>query len=213
MRMFKVLVACDPVQWRETLVAAFSENGFFDVVGGVASGEMLEATTALRPDVVAWKLEEEGDDPAAQVVELCGRCPSVLPVLLVEDPRRLNFLGLLRAGVRGCLPLRLLPRQVAQAVEHIVQAGLVCLPRPGPESLDGERSEGGCFPPYQLTRREYEVLSLLGQNCSNQEIASNLCLAESTVKTHLHNIFRKLGAQNRTEAILAASRLRLPKPD
>lgn len=212
MGTFKVLVACDPVQWRETLVAAFSENGFFDVVGGVPTGEMLEAATVFRPDVVAWKLEE-GNDPAARVVELNGRCPSALPVLLVEDPRRLNFLELLKAGVRGCLPLRLLPRQLVQAVELIVQAGLVCLPRPSPELLNSEPNEGGNFPPYQLTRRECEVLSLLGQNYSNQEIACALCLSESTVKTHLHNIFRKLGVRNRTEAFMVATRLRLPKPN
>lgn len=52
-----------------------------------------------------------------------------------------------------------------------------------------------------LTNREQEILLLVTENYSNQEIAQQLCLAESTVKSHLHNIFRKLGVRNRSEAL------------
>ncbi|MGI5920312.1 MAG: response regulator transcription factor [Syntrophomonadaceae bacterium] len=51
-----------------------------------------------------------------------------------------------------------------------------------------------------LSNREREVLALLLNGAANQEIASQLCLAESTVKTHLHNIYHKIGVRNRKEA-------------
>lgn len=208
---FRVLVVCDHLQWRENLLAAFAENAVFEVAGGVAAAELVEAAVRLRPDVVIWKLDE--GNPVASVAELHSMCPSVLSVLLVDDPRRLDIFKLLRAGVRGCLPLRLLPRQVVQAVELIVKAGLVCLPRLGPEFFAQDHRGGEGFSLRHLTRREYEVLSLLAKSYTNQEIARALYVSESTVKTHLHSLFRKLGVRNRTEAFMAAVRLGLLEPE
>ncbi|MGQ9511719.1 helix-turn-helix domain-containing protein [Thermodesulfitimonas sp.] len=179
------------------------------MVGHVACAELLPAAGRLHPDIVLW--HAEGDDVAATVTELKRRCPFTLPVVLVNNAERLDLLSLLQAGVRGCLPLWLLPRQIVQAVELIVKAGMLCLPRLGPEFFElaaKEREPGGAA---LLTAREREVLLLLGQNLSNQEIGRSLFLSESTAKTHLRSIFRKLGVRNRTEALVAALRLGLLK--
>jgi DNA-binding NarL/FixJ family response regulator len=67
-------------------------------------------------------------------------------------------------------------------------------------------SEGA---PEQLTTRELEVLQLMGQGCSNSEIADKLVIAPRTAKVHVQNILGKLGATNRTEAVSIAVRRKL----
>jgi LuxR family maltose regulon positive regulatory protein len=62
-----------------------------------------------------------------------------------------------------------------------------------------------------LSERELEIIRLIAEGCSNQEIASVLVLAVGTVKVHVHNLFRKLGVQSRTQAVSRARELRLLK--
>ncbi|MEW6447754.1 MAG: response regulator transcription factor [Bacillota bacterium] len=202
---FRVLLSSRSPQWSNSLAAAFLENSVFDVVGTVLSPELTEKAGELHPDIVLWKIEDE--DPVPVLNELRLKCPFILPVILVDDPKRLELIELLRAGVRGCLPLRLLPRQIVQAVELIVKAGMLCLPRLGAEFFYQGRKENERVILDSLTGREREVLFLLGKNLSNQEIGRTLYLSESTVKTHLRSIFRKLGVRNRAEALVAALRL------
>jgi DNA-binding NarL/FixJ family response regulator len=202
---FRLLIGSQSPQWGESLAAVFAENLLFEVAGSVTSAELVEAAARLHPDIVLWKIE--GEDPVPLVTELRTRCPFVLPVVLVDNPQKLDLLVLLRAGVRGCLPLRLLPRQIVHAVELIAKAGLVCLPRLSAGFVSRAALQTESPGSGSLTGREREVLSLLGQNLSNQEIGRALFLSESTVKTHLRSIFRKLGVRNRTEALVAALRL------
>ena len=205
MSEFRLLIGSQPPQWGESLAAAFAENILFEVAGSVTLPELIEAAVRFHPDVVLWKMEDE--DPVPLATELQRKCPVGLPVVLVDNPQKLDLAVLLRAGVRGCLPIRLLPRQIVHAVELIAKAGMLCLPRLGQGfaiSPEPQSSTPGSGNP---TGREREVLSLLGQNLSNQEIGRALFLSESTVKTHLRSIFRKLGARNRTEVLIAALRL------
>jgi len=205
MSEFRVLLCGKSPRWRENLAAAFAENAVFEVAGSVASQDLVESAARLFPDVVLWKLEEE--NPLPVITELQLQCPFALPVLLVNDPKKLDLLELVRAGVKGCLPLRLRPRQMVDTVELIVKAGMLCLPRPGPEFFSRDRKGNGRITLNTLTGREREILSCLGKNLSNKEIARTLFLSEPTIKTHLRSIFRKLGVRNRTEALLAALRL------
>lgn len=207
MREFTILLGGQSPEWRESLVAAFAANGSFEVIGHVANADLLPAAGRLHPDIVLWNVA--GEDPVTTVGELKRRCPFVFPVVLVDNPQKLDLLALLRAGTWGCLPLRLLPRQIVHAVELIVKAGMLCLPRLGPEFFSLAERGRSPVDADLLTGREREVLSLLGQNLSNQEIGRRLFMSESTVKTHLRSIFRKLGARNRTEAVVAALRVGL----
>lgn len=204
---FRVLVGGRSPRWRESLAAAFSENAVFEVVGSAASEELVETAVSFRPDVVVWKLEDE--DPVPVTADLKLECPFSLVVVMVEDPKQFDVIELIRAGVRGCLPLRLLPRQIVQAVELIVKAGMLCLPRLGPDFFDRNRKTDEPVAPNFLTGREREILCLLGKNLSNQEIGQALFLSESTVKTHLRSIFRKFEVRNRSEAMVTAMRLGL----
>ncbi len=189
----------DSPQYTQSLSVAFNENYAFKVVDNVSSAESIHAALRLQPDVVLWKMEDAGLISA--VTELKTQCPLVLPVVIVEDPNKFDILQLVKSDIRGCLPLRLLPVQIVNAVELIVHAGIICLPRIGPEHLNNVLENKESFNRSSLTGREREVLSLLSESCSNQEIAATLCLSESTVKSHLSNAFKKLNVRNRTEAL------------
>ncbi|MEW6572122.1 MAG: response regulator transcription factor [Bacillota bacterium] len=209
---FRVLLGGKSPQWSDSLAAAFSESAVFEVAGTVLSSDLVDTAGYLHPDIVLWKIEDE--DPVPVLNELQLKCPFILPVILVDDPNKFELLELLRAGVRGCLPLRLLPRQIVQAVELIVKAGMICLPRLGAEFFSRNRKgDPETVILDSLTGREREVLLLLGKNLSNQEIGNALYLSESTVKTHLRSIFRKLGVRNRVEALVVAHRLGILKRD
>lgn len=161
--------------------------------------QLVEITHQVLPEVLVWRTENEDE---ASILEVINECPQVMLVLVVDDPNRFDIMRLMQIGVRGCLPVRLLPRQIVNAVESIVIAGIICFPYLNKEHIKhtGDRQ---MVMPHSLTLREREILTLLCGNHSNQEIAAAMCVAESTVKSHLHNIFRKMGINKRSEAIAA----------
>lgn len=196
---YKILICGESIQWRENLIMAFKGRGYGEVIGDEDSIRLITAAGLLYPDVTLWK--PDGEILYDTLCELTERCPLTLPIVIVDNPNQYDLFELLRIGVRGCLPARLLPAQIASAVDLIVMGGLICLPR----------MQGGLgytkIPVFNrelynhLTLREIQVLSLVSKQASNQDIADELFLSISTVKTHLRNIFRKLEVRNRSEAV------------
>lgn len=197
---YRILISGDPPEWCNCLTAAFKQkNIHFEVVGCVPSAELVGTAARLYPDVVLWKVN--GGNPVQELTQLREKAPFSLTVMMMRDPGEYDLMELLRKGVRGCLPLRLLPGQIVNAVELIVVAGVLCLPRFGPEffhNTAGNNRSGSVLD--KLTAREREVLGLLLRGFPNKAIASTLYLSESTVKSHLRSIFRKLGVRKRHEA-------------
>ncbi len=200
MNQIKILLCSDSPLYTQSLSIAFREHYAFKVVDNVGSMELLNTALRIQPDVVIWKVDDAR--LLNGISELKSKCPLVLVVVVVEDPNKFDMIQLLKSGIRGCLPSRLLPAQIVNSVELIVHAGIICLARLGPEHFSNvllEEKEASDL--NSLTKREREVLSLLSENCCNQEIAASLSLSESTVKTHLSNVFKKLKVRNRTEAL------------
>lgn len=201
MNQFRVLLCSDSPLYNQSLTVAFEENHSFRVVDQVSQEDLINASLRVQPDVVILKVDDA--EGLSCIVELKSQCPFLFPIMIVEDPNQFNLFDLISGGVRGCLPLRMLPRQIVNAIELIVVAGILCLPRLNPRVVN--HANGGREKEQTninaLTSREREVLSFLGKSLSNQEIAASLCLSESTVKTHLRNAFKKLKVRNRTEAL------------
>lgn len=205
MGKYRILIGGNPQQWCDCLATAFNQEKNFDVLACIPSRELVETAARLYPDVVLWKVDSR--NILEGISEIRAKTPFSLLVIMVRDPGEHNLLELVEAGVRGCLPLRLLPGQIVNAVELIVVAGMLCLPRFGPEFFDNHNNfTSGHTLLETLTKREREVLALLGKDLSNQAIASSLYLSESTVKSHLRSIFRKLGVRKRHEAQTVAIR-------
>lgn len=200
MNSYRVLMTGESKSWCNSLALAFEEKPSMKVVDIVKPDKLLKSAATLQPDVIVWNLKN--NDIVEVIAELKTHCPCTLLVLIMDNPEKYELFKLIELGVRGCLPLRLMPRQIVCAVELITVAGIMCLPRLN--TIDCVYSKKNFASMDLLTMREREVLLLLQDNYSNQEIASSLCLSESTVKTHLHNMFRKLNVRSRGEALAVA---------
>lgn len=192
---FRVMIVGDNPQWRESLAMAFRAGSTGEVIASQSNDELF-AAARLYPDVVVWKMKDSCPDDL--VIELPSFCS--LPIIIVDNPNLCNITHLLRSGIKGCLPSRLLPIQIVHAIELTVHAGLLCLPRLSPELFQEETSPMSDTL-KMLTPREIQILRLLGKQASNQEIADALYISLSTTKSHLRSIYRKLDIHARSEAI------------
>lgn len=205
---FKILLNGADQQWVHGMTIVFEESPHFEVIENLNPSLILEQACQALPEVIIWRIENEDDEGIIKVIK---ECPQVVLVLVVNDPNRFDIMRLMRMGISGCLPARLLPRQIVKAIELIVIAGISCFPRLKKVQIK-PAEDCRMVLPYNLTAKEKEILILLCRNHSNQEIAATMCLAESTVKTHLHNIYRKLGVKKRSGAIAAIYQNHTPFP-
>jgi DNA-binding NarL/FixJ family response regulator len=146
---------------------------------------------AHRPDVAI--LDVGALAKLAEVRELSGRHPATRLVLIANEVSTTECAQLLAFGASACLGRDTQSRDVLNAI-HLASRGLRVIPRA--TSNPGGRSIAGG---YLLTQREAEVLPLLQQGRSNAQIALSLQVGVETVRTHAHNIYRKLGVSSRRE--------------
>lgn len=200
MSQFRIMLCSDSSVYANSLKIAFQESHLFKIMKEVPFEEVIDSASRLQPDVAVLKIDDEACLPVVR--QLLVKCPFLLPVAIVKDPGRFDVNELLSIGLRGLLPMRLLPRQIVNAVELVAVAGILCLPRMSPAQLNKSNyQEGSNWSLDLLTTRERQILGLLSKSLSNQEIAESLCISESTVKTHLRNTFRKLKVRNCSEAM------------
>jgi len=158
------------------------------------------ALTDLVPDVIVAQIEGQ-DDPQFQ--ELLDAATSGTPVIVLARGPSVEWGALLRHGVRGALPSGASGGQIAAAIEAAV-AGLCVFHASEADRLFEPVSmqESPDSLPETLTAREIEILRSLADGLGNKEIASRLGISEHTVKFHVASIMGKLGAGNRTEAVM-----------
>lgn len=187
--------------WCHSLAQLFFQESDFDVVGQVHLDQLPGNARMIQPDLLLLQLSGANLD---FLEEVRVQCPFTISILVVDNPNRYNMMELLQNGVRGLLPARLFPMQIIRSVELMAEGGIVCMPCLEPNAFAQDSGHRCDSKMNALTGREKEVLNLLEKSYSNQEIAESLCISESTVKTHLRNIFRKLDVRNRTQATVTA---------
>ena len=193
----KVVLADDHRLMLEAVCAALEDDGDFDVVAAVGSAdEALRAVAQSRPDVVVLDVRMPGTDGLACLQLLRERHPDVKVVMLsgLEDARL--RLRALRLGASAFVEKRVDPRDLAAVLRQSVEETVISQPDRLEEIDDGLAEVRSL-----LTASELAVLAALGRGLVNKEIASELAIAQQTVKFHLTNVYRKLGVANRTEAI------------
>jgi DNA-binding NarL/FixJ family response regulator len=204
----RVVVADDHPVVREGLRSFLSSRPGIDVVGEAGSAdEVVSVVESLTPDVVLVDLVMPGGG-----IEAIGRLAA-----LPQPPRAIvltSFVGddkvlpALRAGAAGYLLKDVDPADLEAAVRTVHRGGSVLGPAVAPRVLDQATSTRPADDDRiaELTPREREVLTLLGQGMSNRQIAEALYVAEKTVKTHMSSILTKLRVTDRTQAALYAVR-------
>jgi DNA-binding NarL/FixJ family response regulator len=194
-----VLLVDDHALVREGLREILETQPDITVVGEAQDSATAVALAAgTQPDIVLLDVEIPGGEVTATVNQIRHRSPAsrVMILSMYEGPQLVQ--ALLAAGIRGYLLKSIHWQELVVAIRAIRADDDRIILGVSRESLHAVRQE----PPHRmLSARELEVLDLVAQALSNSQIASRLHLTEATVKRHLRNIFAKLGAVSRLDAV------------
>ena len=199
-RQIRVLVVDDHPFLREGIAAAINGQKDMTLVGEATNGlEALESFRSLRPDVTLMDIHLPGMSGIEAMLAIRAEFPTARIVVLTAYRGDIQALRAFKAGAVGYLLKNMLRKELLDTI-RIVHAGRRRIPDEIAKEL-GEHSLEDT-----LTEREIEVLKMVASGTPNKVIASELALAEPTVKSHLKNIFQKLGANDRTHAVTIAIR-------
>ncbi|MDM7854973.1 response regulator [Cellulomonas alba] len=199
--MITLLVVDDHPVVRDGLTGMLASDPDFDVVGQAADGaEAVRLARTLRPDVVLMDLRMPGTDGVAAIAELTRLgVPSRVLVLTTYDADA-YVVPAIEAGATGYL-LKDAPRdELLRAVRAAARGESVLAPSVAGRLMHRVRTPGA----GPLSPRELQVLELVAAGRSNHEAAADLFISEATVKTHLLNIYAKLGVGDRAAAVAEA---------
>jgi DNA-binding NarL/FixJ family response regulator len=197
----RVLLVDDHELIREGLARAFERDAGMSVIGQAASvAEALSAWRALRPDVVVTDLQLADGSGLDIVRAVRSDSANVGLVMLTMHAADAQMLAAMEAGASAFLGKEARGTEVVAAAAHAVNAPLGFLST----GLAAAVMRRASIAAARLTAREQEVLELLADGLGSAEIAGRLYLGESTVKTHVTRIYRKLDVNNRAQALVAA---------
>lgn len=203
-----VLLVDDEPLARAGLRAILTAQPGIEVVGEAADGvSVVSLVRQLRPDVIAMDVRMplmDGIETTRAVLRVIPDAPKILIVTTFENDDYVY--DALRAGADGFLLKRARPAEIANAVRTVAEGDSLLYPA-AVRSLAAGRSNAparAVLERANLTEREATVLRLMTQGLSNAEIAAQIYLGTETVKTHVSSILAKLGARDRTQAVIAA---------
>ena len=199
----RVLLVDDHAIVRAGLRYFLASTGDIDIVGEASdAGQAVTMVDALRPDVVLMDLSMPGMNGITAVEQLHHRHPDVRVLMLTNYLEGSLVQHALQAGAAGYL-LKDVPGDKLVAAIRDVYSGSPVLAPEATKALIRTVSEPP-KPGGDLSAREREVLAMLVTGRSNKLIADQLNISRNTVRRHMQNVLKKLGAANRTEAVVIA---------
>ncbi|MFD7167796.1 response regulator [Streptomyces violascens] len=203
-----VLLVDDEPLVRAGLRAVLEAQPDIEVVGEAADGAaVIPLVRQLRPDVVAMDVRMpllDGIEATRAVLRTVEDPPKILVVTTFENDEYVY--EALRAGADGFLLKRARPAEIVNAVRLVAEGDSLLFPA-AVRALAAEYGNGAArtaLAEAALTDREAAVLRLMARGLSNAEIATKLIVGSETVKTHVSAVLAKLGARDRTQAVIAA---------
>ncbi|MFE4470114.1 response regulator [Leifsonia sp. NPDC056824] len=193
-----VVLADDHALFRKGVRALIERD--FDVVGEASDGDaairLVEDTT---PDVLLLDVEMPGPPPEQTISTVRRRSPTTAVIILTMHTDAVLQRQLIRAGASAFAD-----KSISESALH----RLIATARPQAASPPDEASQKS-QPDRVLTERELEVIRMIAQAYTNREISTRLNITEGTVKRHTTNIYAKLHATSRIDAVRKVVRLRL----
>jgi len=205
----KILLVDDHALVRDGLREILGLQDDMRVVGEAGdSAAAVALAEREQPDIVLLDIEIPGEEATTTVARIhqCSPASRVLVLSMYEGPQLLRTL--LAAGVRGYLLKNIRWQELVMAIRAVLADDDRIVLEVSRESLAHVQGPSSGL----LSVREQQVLELAGEALSNGQIATRLSLAEATVKRHLRNIFVKLGAVSRIDAVNKASAAALIRP-
>jgi len=199
--MITLLVVDDHPVVRNGLSGMFASDPDFDVVGEAGDGdEAVRLARALRPDVILMDLRMPGTDGVTAIGELSRLGVESRVLVLTTYDTDSYVVPAIEAGATGYL-LKDAPRdELLRAVRAAARGESVLAPAVAGRLMNRVRAPGA----GPLSQRELQVLELVAAGRNNREAAAALFISEATVKTHLLNIYAKLGVGDRAAAVAEA---------
>lgn len=209
----KVVIADDHALFRDGLRRILSLEKDILVVGEAANGdEVPKSVDRAKPDVLLLDLKMPKGDVVQNLLDVSARSPATKVIILTAFSDEENVLNAAKGGARGYVPKGVPSATLIQAIKA-VHAGNYWIDKEIPswetfeEIVEGQTA---AHEPQQhmdesirsLTKREMEILRLVAEGLTNEEIGKKIFISEKTVKTHLTNIFDKLKVNNRFKAAL-----------
>ena len=204
----RVLIVDDHAVVRGGLSKFLQVHKDLELVGEAENGaEAVRLTRQLQPNVVLMDLKMPEMDGVAATREIRSKHPGVRVIVLTSFAEDNMVQGALQAGATGYLLKNVSGAELANAI-RAAHAGRMTLSSEATEVLVHAAAHP-IVPADDLTEREREVLTLMVDGLSNQEIADGLFLSLGTVKFHAGNIYSKLGVDSRVAAVTLAIQRRL----
>jgi DNA-binding NarL/FixJ family response regulator len=195
----RVILADDHPLTRKGLKDYIEKEEDLELVGEASDGlQAWELIGKELPDVALLDIRMPGENGVSLARRIRDSGLKVIPVMLTSFDSQQYVIASLRAGARGYILKTVTPDELSRAIRIVAKGGLY---------LDGEvaRSMEESDSAFEsLSAREREVLLYAARGLSSKEIARDLIISERTVQTHLGSIYDKLGARNKTEAMLLA---------
>lgn len=208
MSKIQLLLVDDQTLVLQGLKAMLSLEPDLEIVGTAENGETAIAQFGrLQPDVILMDIRMPVIDGVTATQILCRKAPNVKILILSTYDEDQDVANAIRSGAKGYLLKDMPSEELADAIRSI-HRGYSQL---APGILERIASQNPEIPPEfsELTARELDVARFVAIGATNQEIAQKLFISESTVKTHLNNIFNRLNLKNRSQlAIFANSALK-----
>jgi DNA-binding NarL/FixJ family response regulator len=206
----RLLIADDHPVVRDGLSSMFASAPGFTVVGEAADGaEAVRMARALHPDVILMDLRMPGTDGLTAITELARIGHPARVLVLTTYDNDAHVVPAIEAGATGYL-LKDSPREdLLRGVRAAARGETVLSPTVAVRLVNRVRTPA----PQLLSPRELEVLQLVAAGNTNREAAARLFITEATVKSHLLNIYAKLGVTDRAAAVAEAFNRRLLIPD
>lgn len=211
MAPIKVVIADDHALFRDGLRKLLAVEKDILVVGEAASGdEVGKIVERMRPDIMLLDLKMPKGDVVQNLLEIAARCPATKVMVLTAFSDEESVLNAAKGGAKGYVPKGVPTAILLQAIKTVYNGG-VWIDKEIPswqlfeEIAQAQASD--VSPEVDesikaLTKREMEILRLVAEGLTNEEIGKKIFISEKTVKTHLTNIFDKLKVNNRFKAAL-----------
>jgi two-component system, NarL family, response regulator LiaR len=204
-QMIRVVFVDDHEMVRIGVSAYLSSQPDIEVVGEAGDGKKgVELALELRPDIILMDLvmkEMDGIEATRQIIEQWPEAKIIIVTSFLDDEK---VYPALEAGATSYMLKTSKASEIANAVRATYHGQSVLEPEVTGKMMVKMRQKNTTLPHEELTSRELEILLLMAEGKTNQEIADELFIALKTVKTHVSNILSKLQVQDRTQAVIYA---------